>query len=88
MSPAYRRLPDGHPLRGKAAVVENWQRFYSAPKAPFSWKPDHVQVLESGGLGYSTGPVFDPQGKQFALAQAGGDGEDEESLQRLPSHRV
>lgn len=59
-------LMGGKPLRGKAAVVENWKRFYSAPQAPFSWKPDHVQVLDSGGLGYSTGPVFDAEGKQFA----------------------
>jgi ketosteroid isomerase-like protein len=59
-------LSGGKPLRGKAAVVDNWKRFYTAPQAPFSWKPDHVQVLDSGGLGYSTGPVFDPQGKQFA----------------------
>jgi ketosteroid isomerase-like protein len=59
-------LMGGKPLRGKAAVVENWKRFYSAPKAPFSWQPDHVQVLDSGGLGYSTGPVFDAEGKQFA----------------------
>ncbi len=59
-------LSGGKPLRGKAAVVEAWKRFYRASKAPFSWKPDHVQVLDSGGLGYSTGPVFDDEGKQFA----------------------
>ena len=59
-------LSGGRPLRGKAAVVDSWKRFYSGAKAPFSWKPDHVQVLDSGGLGYSTGPVFDPEGKQFA----------------------
>jgi ketosteroid isomerase-like protein len=59
-------LMGGKPLRGKTAVVENWKRFYAEPKAPFSWKPDHVQVLDSGGLGYSTGPVFDAEGKQFA----------------------
>ena len=59
-------LMGGKPLRGKAAVVDNWKRFYTAPKAPFSWQPDHVQVLDSGGLGYSTGPVFDAEGKQFA----------------------
>jgi ketosteroid isomerase-like protein len=59
-------LMGGKPLRGKAAVVENWKRFYNGPKAPFSWQPDHVQVLDSGALGYSTGPVLDPEGKQFA----------------------
>lgn len=59
-------LSGGKPLRGKAAVVEAWKRFYAGSQAPFSWKPDHVQVLDSGGLAYSTGPVFDPEGKQFA----------------------
>src|SRR5206468_2904963 len=59
-------LMGGKPLRGKAAVVENWKRFYNEPKAPFSWQPDHVQVLDSGVLGYSTGPVFDDAGKPFA----------------------
>jgi len=52
-------LMGGKPLRGKNAVADYWKRFYIAPKAPFSWKPDRVQVLDSGGLGYSTGPVFD-----------------------------
>jgi len=59
-------LMGGKPLRGKAAVADYWKRFYAEPKAPFSWKPDHVQVLDSGELGYSTGPVFDEEGKQFA----------------------
>ena len=59
-------LMGGKPLRGKNAVADYWKRFYIAPKAPFSWKPDRVQVLDSGGLGYSTGPVFDEEGKQFA----------------------
>lgn len=59
-------LSGGKPLRGKAAVVAAWKRFYASSKAPFSWRPDHVQVLDSGGLGYSTGPVFDDEGRQFA----------------------
>jgi ketosteroid isomerase-like protein len=59
-------LMEGKPLRGRAAVADYWKRFYSEPKAPFSWKPDHVQVLDSGGLAASTGPVFDPDGKLFA----------------------
>ena len=59
-------LSAGKPLRGKAAVAQSWKRFYTGAKAPFSWKPDHVQVLDSGGLAYSTGPVFDDEGKQFA----------------------
>ena len=52
----------GKPLRGKAAIVAHWQRFYSGPRAPFSWKPAIVEVIEGGRLGYSEGPVSDPDG--------------------------
>lgn len=51
------------PLRGRQAVVEFWKRFYEKPQAPFSWEPDQVQVLDSGSLALSTGPVRDPAGK-------------------------
>lgn len=51
------------PLRGKAAVVAGWSRFFEAATAPFSWEPDRVEVLASGGLALSTGLVRDPQGK-------------------------
>jgi ketosteroid isomerase-like protein len=51
------------PLRGKAAVLEWWNQFFAAPAAPFSWEPDLVQVLESGGLALTSGPVKDPTGK-------------------------
>jgi len=53
-------------LRGKAAITEYWKRYYSAPQAPFSWRPDRVAVLDSGSLAYSTGPVAAPDGKVFA----------------------
>lgn len=51
------------PLRGKQAVAEGWKRLYEKPAAPFSWKPDRVEALDSGMLALSTGPVFDPAGK-------------------------
>ena len=54
------------PLHGKAAVAAAWKRFYDARQAPFSWQPDVVEVLESGTLAISSGPVFDPSGKKFA----------------------
>ena len=54
------------PLRGKAEVAAAWKRFYERPQAPFSWTPDSVEVLESGNLAISSGPVFDPTGKRFA----------------------
>jgi ketosteroid isomerase-like protein len=51
------------PLRGRAAVVAGWKRFYDKPDAPFSWEPDQVEVLASGELAHSSGPVRDPGGK-------------------------
>lgn len=50
-------------LRGKPAVAEAWKRFYEKPQAPFSWEPEQVEVLESGTLALSAGPVRDPAGK-------------------------
>jgi len=48
-------------LRGKAAVADAWKRFYEGKDAPFSWEPDAVEVLDSGGYGFSSGPVWDPK---------------------------
>lgn len=50
-------------LRGRQAIAAAWKRFYDGPQAPFSWTPDRVEVLDSGGLAFSAGPVFDPAGK-------------------------
>jgi len=54
------------PLRGKEQVAEAWKAFYEQADAPFSWEPDNVQVLDSGTLALSSGPVYDPQGKRVA----------------------
>ena len=54
------------PLRGKVAVTDFWSRFYDGPQAPFSWEPDEVEVLDSGTLALSSGPVKDPAGTVFA----------------------
>ena len=51
-------------LRGKREVAQGWKRYYEAKDAPFSWEPDRVEVLDSGTLASSSGPVFDPQGKR------------------------
>ena len=50
-------------LHGKEEVAAAWKRFYDGAAAPFSWEPDQVEVLASGDLALSTGPVHDPQGK-------------------------
>lgn len=51
------------PLRGRDTVAAEWKVYYEKPEAPFSWEPDTVEVLDSGTLAYSAGPVRDPQGK-------------------------
>jgi ketosteroid isomerase-like protein len=53
-------------LRGRAQVVKGWATHFHEPQAPFSWEPDQVEVLASGTLALSTGPVRDPSGKIFA----------------------
>ena len=53
-------------LRGRQVVADAWKRFYDKPEAPFSWKPETVEVLDSGTLALSSGPVFDPAGKNVA----------------------
>jgi|SRR5215471_2962834 len=55
---------EGPALRGRQAVAAGWKRLYDAPRAPFSWEPEMVEVLESGTLALSSGPVRDPQGKR------------------------
>lgn len=57
--------PKGAALRGKKAVADTWKRFYEGPKAPFSWEPDSAEVLDSGTLGSTSGPVYDPEGKRI-----------------------
>lgn len=50
--------------RGKAAVLAAWRPLFDGADAPFSWAPETVEVLESGTLAHSSGPVRDPSGKR------------------------
>jgi ketosteroid isomerase-like protein len=43
---------------GSAEVAELWEPYFNGPDAPFTWAPDHVEVLASGTLALSTGPVY------------------------------
>src|ERR1700704_4627124 len=52
-------------LRGPRQVGDGWKRFYDGPKAPFSWEPDQVEVLDSGTLALSSGPVWDADHKRI-----------------------
>jgi ketosteroid isomerase-like protein len=50
------------PLHGRSQVVAAWSKYFKTPQAPFSWEPSTVEVLESGTLALSSGPVKDPSG--------------------------
>jgi|KBSMisStaDraftv2_1062788.scaffolds.fasta_scaffold223557_2 ketosteroid isomerase-like protein len=55
--------PDGNtPTRGRAAIVSEWKRFFDGPTAPFSWSPDTSEVIDSGTLGITSGPVRNARG--------------------------
>ena len=57
--------PDGN-LRGKQKVAQGWKSLYEQPEAPFSWEPGEVEVLDSGTLALSTGPVYNASHKLVA----------------------
>ena len=56
-----------NPTRGKSAVVAAWKGFFEGAAAPFSWEPQVVEVLDSGTLALSSGPVRNPQGQQTGI---------------------
>jgi ketosteroid isomerase-like protein len=58
-------MSGGNATRGAKAVTERWKRYFDGSKAPFSWAPDTVEVLDSGTLAMTSGPVRDPEGKRI-----------------------
>jgi len=50
-------------LRGRKQVIDGWRKLYEGTNAPFSWEPQTVEVLDSGQLALSSGPVHDAAGK-------------------------
>lgn len=50
-------------LRGRQQVIDGWRKLYEGTNAPFSWEPQTVEVLDSGQLALSSGPVHDAAGK-------------------------
>lgn len=52
------------PFRGLDAVARLWAPSFSGAEAPFSWHPDVIQVLESGRLALSSGPVLAASGDE------------------------
>ena len=65
ISPEAVFFSDTAALRGKEAVVEAWRKFFLEPQPPFSWKPETVEVLDSGKLALTSGPVHSPDGKRI-----------------------
>lgn len=49
-------------IRGKDSVAAAWKPFFESEQAPFSWEPESVTVLDSGRLGFTSGPVLAPDG--------------------------
>jgi ketosteroid isomerase-like protein len=45
------------PRRGREAVSKTWAPYFEGEKAPFSWHPDVIEVLGSGHLALTSGPV-------------------------------
>src|SRR5579883_654128 len=58
-------LSNGRAARGPRAVMERWTPSFDGPRAPFSWEPEQVQVVDSGTLAMTSGPVRDPAGKRI-----------------------
>lgn len=52
------------PLRGRDEVARVWAAYFEGATAPFSWHPDVVEVLESGKLALSSGPVRNASGEE------------------------
>lgn len=50
-------------LRGADEVAAGWAPYFEGDTAPFSWRPEQVEVLESGALAHSSGPVRDRAGR-------------------------
>jgi ketosteroid isomerase-like protein len=46
-------------------VVRQWRAFFEGDEAPFSWRPEEVEVLDSGTLALSSGPVHHRDGRQI-----------------------
>lgn len=52
------------PLRGRDEIARVWAPMFEGESAPFSWHPDVVQVLESGTLALTSGPVRSADGEE------------------------
>ena len=51
------------PLRGHDEIAQLWAPLFEGETASFSWEPDVTEVLESGRLALSSGPVLSVSGE-------------------------
>ena len=51
------------PIRGHEAITQAWAPLFVDETAPFSWQPDVIEVLESGRLALSSGPILGASGE-------------------------
>jgi ketosteroid isomerase-like protein len=58
-------MSNGRALRGVRQVADRWKPFFDGAQPPFSWEPEQVEVLDSGALAMTSGPVRDPSGKRI-----------------------
>jgi ketosteroid isomerase-like protein len=58
-------MSNGRASRGVRQVADRWKAFFEGAQAPFSWEPEQVEVLDSGALAMTSGPVRDPSGKRI-----------------------
>ncbi|HEY3835774.1 MAG TPA: nuclear transport factor 2 family protein [Bryobacteraceae bacterium] len=58
-------LSEDHAARGPRQISSEWKGYFEGAQAPFSWRPDQVEVIESGVLAMTSGPVLNPQGKRI-----------------------
>jgi ketosteroid isomerase-like protein len=58
-------LSDGQAARGPQQIAGEWKAYFAGSQAPFSWEPEHIEVLDSGTLAISSGPVLDAHGKRI-----------------------
>lgn len=56
-------IEDPEALRGRERVIAGWKVLYTQPEAPISWEPERVEVLASGQLALTSGPVHDKKGQ-------------------------
>ena len=57
-------------VRGHAAIVEVWRTCFEGERAPLSWAPDSVEVVESGTLATTGGVLRDAAGKPIGRYDA------------------